>query len=247
MLLQLDFTRFITIYIAQGIGFAVFVYIAWKVLKRDRKRLNLIFASFFISSAAGLFVNFIYAPLTNPNVVLIMNYLTNFGILFSLVFLLVFDLILLRSEKIITPKRQNMIIIGYGIICLVLVVFLYIPGWGVQIGTSTDWKPVWSLPFYLYVMIVMTCLVFVPTVYLSYKIYTQFQDAILKKKWKYYFLGMVLLYFFVYGVFTSNFLNISLIRTLIGAIGLILALIGTNLMYYGVGRQIRKEENVIAN
>lgn len=239
----MDLTRFLTIYVAQGIGFAVFVYIAWKILRRDTKRLNLIFASFFISAAVGLFINFVYAPITDPEVVLILNFFTNFGIIFSLIFLLVFDLILLKSEKIITPQKQVLIIVIYGIIALCMIFFLFIPGWGVQIDSTTGWKPVWSLPFYLYVIILMTVAAFIPTVYFSIKIYNQFQDLVLKKKWKYFILGILFLYGFTYGIFTSNYLNIAIVRTVMGAIVLILGIVGTNLMYYGVGRQISKAES----
>ncbi len=237
----MDLARFLTVYIAQGIGFAVFVYLAIKILKRDTKRLNIIFSLFFISAAAGLFINFIYAPLTNPNVVLIMNFFTNFGIVFSVIFLLVFDLIILKSEKIITPKKQLMIIGGYGIAAFCMLFFLFIPGWGVQIDATTNWKPVWSLPFYFYVISIMTIMAFLPTVYYSFKIYNQFEDPLLKKKWKFFIIGMLALYMFSYCIFTSNFLNIDVVRTVMGGIGLILGIVGTNLMYYGVGRQIRKD------
>ena len=44
VLLQLSIGRFLTVYIAQGVVIAIFLYLAIKILLRDRKRLNNIFA-----------------------------------------------------------------------------------------------------------------------------------------------------------------------------------------------------------
>ena len=60
---QLDTTRIIQVYVVQGIIAVFFLYLAYKILKRDTKRLNLIFRLGFISAGIGLLINFIYAPL----------------------------------------------------------------------------------------------------------------------------------------------------------------------------------------
>ncbi|MFX1356406.1 MAG: hypothetical protein ACFFA8_03900 [Promethearchaeota archaeon] len=235
----LSLTRFITIYIAQGLVFAVFLFLAFKILKRDRKRLNVIFASFYISPVFGLLINFIYGPLTEEAVIIALNFITNFGIFYAPIFLVVFELILLKSEKVITSPKQLIILIVYGIAMFSMIFFLLIPEWGVEINVVTGWSPKWSFPFFIYLVIIESFAV-LPALFLSFRILGKFEDEILKKKWKYFIYGFCALAIFMYGIFVSNFLGITIFRTIMGLIGLILAICGGYLMYYGVGRQIEK-------
>ena len=238
VLFQLTPMRIITIYVAQGVIFAFFLFLAIKILKRDRKRLNVIFAGFYISPVIGIFVNFIYGPMTDVNLVLVLNFVTNFGIFYSPIFLVVFDLILLKSEKVITTTKQTLIFLAYGIALFSMVFFLFIPGAGVTLNAK--WSPVWSLPFFIYVISVVSIGAVIPFLYLSLQIYKKFEDDILRKKWKFFIYGFFCLLVFLYGIFISNTLNIDIFRTLLGLVGLILAIIAGYLMYSGVGRQLEK-------
>ncbi len=237
---QLSPTRFITIYIVQGLVFAWFAYLAYLILKRDRKRLNLIFAGFYLSVIVGTIFNFIYGPIANEQVVVFLNYLTNFGAFYSPIFFIVFNLILLKSEKVITPTKQYIIFIGYGIYMFCMIFFVITPGWGVELNATTNWSPVWHLPFFLYVFLGVTIFTILPLLYLSFQVYKKFEDEQLKKKWKFFIFGVIAVMIFMYTIFFSNFLNNPTVRLLIGPIGVILALIGGYLMYIGVGRQLEK-------
>ena len=236
---QLSTVRIITIYFAQGLVLFSFVYLAYLILKRDRKRLNIIFSGFYISAAIGIIFNWIYGPIADEPVVLILNYITNFGVFYSPIFFVVFDLILLKSEKIITTSKQLLIFIGYGIYMFCMIFFVLAgPGWGVYF--NADWAPVWELPFFLYLVLGVSIFTIVPLLYLSFQIYNKFEDEQLKKKWKFFIFGICALIGFMYGIFFSNFLDISIVRILMGAIGVILAIIGGYMMYNGVGRQLEK-------
>ena len=236
-LYQMSMIRIFTIYVAQGFMCLFFLFLAFKILKRDRKRLNVIFSGFYISSAIGLIINFIYAPLTDVSVVLMLNFLTNFFIFYSSIFIVVFNLILLKSEKVITTRKQLTILIVYGIAMFSMIGFLFFPGFGVTF--NENWSPIWSFPFFLYVVVIETIGLF-PALYLSFQIYKKFEDEVIKKKWKFFIFGLCSILIFLYGIFISNTLDIDIFRTLIGVVGLILALLGAYLMYYGVGRQIEK-------
>ncbi|MBA7515100.1 hypothetical protein ES705_07138 [subsurface metagenome] len=236
-LYQMSMTRFITIYVAQGFMCLFFLFLAFKILKRDRKRLNVIFSGFYISPVIGFIINFIYAPLTDVSVVLMLNFLTNFFISYSSIFIVVFNLILLKSEKVITTRKQLTILIVYGIAMFSMIGFLFFPDFGVTF--NENWSPIWSFPFFLYVVVIETIGLF-PALYLSFQIYKKFEDEVIKKKWKFFIFGLCSILIFLYGIFISNTLNIDIFRTLIGVVGLILALLGAYLMYYGVGRQIEK-------
>ncbi|GAH67462.1 unnamed protein product, partial [marine sediment metagenome] len=110
---------------------------------------------------------------------------------------------------------------------------------GVTINAGTGWSPVWEVPFFLYVVVIETIGIF-PALYLSFQIYKKFEDEILKKKWKFFIFGLCSILIFMYGIFISNTLDIPTFRTIIGVVGLLLALVGAYMMYYGVGRQIEK-------
>ena len=237
---QLTTGRIITVYIAQGVILLAFLYLAIRILLRDRKRLNVIFAGLYISPVVGVLINFIYAPLTDVNIVLILNFFTNFGFFYAPIFIVVFDLILLKSEKVISTGKQLLILIIYGIAMFGMLIFLFIPGFEVTINQDTGWSPEWSLPFFLYVVLVETIGALIPSLYFSFQIYKKFEDEVLKKKWRYFIFGFIALMTFMYAIFISNYLGDPTIRLIIGIMGLILAILGGFLMYFGVGKQIEK-------
>jgi len=240
MYFQLTPGRIITVYIAQGVILLVFLYLAIRILLRDRKRLNIIFAGLYISPVVGVLINFIYAPMTDEFIVLILNFFTNFGFFYAPIFIVVFDLILLKSEKVISTSKQLIILFIYGIAMFGMVFLLFVPGFGVTINSGTNWSPVWSLPFFLYVVFVETIGALIPSLYFSFQIYKKFEDEVLKRKWRSFMFGFISLMIFMYAVFISNYLGDPTIRLLIGVMGLILAILGGFLMYFGVGKQIEK-------
>lgn len=242
VLFQLTVTRALIVYVAQGLVCAFFIFLAYKILKRDRKRLNIIFSGFYLSAAIGLSINFIYALLVDEIVVKFLNFLTNFGIFYSPIFLVVFNLILLKSEKVITTIKQLAIFIGFGVFMFCMFFFILTTDSGVTIDASTEWSPEWALPFFLYLIIGETIFTLIPILYLSFRVYNRFEDMQLKKKWRSFIFGFCALIIFMYGIFVSNFLasyDIN-VRLIMGATGIILAVIGAYLMYNGVGRQLEK-------
>lgn len=237
-ILGMSETRFITIYIVQGIVFVFFIFLAYQILKRDTKRLNLIFAGFYITIAAGLFVNFIYGPLTDLNTVYLLNYITMWLLFFAPIFLTIFSLILLKSEKVITAGKQYLIIIVYGALLALLIIFPWNNSEiGIMISTPQA-SPWWSIPFFLYTVIVISAIAIIPNLVLSFQILKKFEDEQLKKKWKRYIIGLIFLYIFTYGIMISNTLNNATFRLGIGLISVILNLIGSYLVYKGVGQKI---------
>lgn len=241
----MSITRILTIYLAQGLVCVFFIFLAYKILKRDRKRLNIIFAGFYISPVIGFIVNFIYGPLTDETLVLALNFITNFGIYYSPIFIVVFDLILLKSEKVINTKKQLAILILYGTALFSMIFLVFVPGIGVKMtlgatGEAPDWSPQWMLPFFLYVVIIESFFAVGPSLYFSFKIYKKFEDEELRKKWKLFIIGFICLIIFMYGIAISNYLDNSTFRLVMGATGLILAIASGYLIYTGVGRQLEK-------
>ncbi len=223
---------FLTVYVVQGIVFVLFIIIAYKILKRSKKQINVMLSSFFISAAIGLAINFIYVVLIDEQIVLILYYLTLFFIFLAPIFFLIFNLMVLKSENKFSKGNQFITISIYAIIIFCMI---FIPD-GVKINENTDWQPVWSVFLILYLIIMISAFAVLPGIYYSVKVYKKFNYTNLKKKWTYYLIGVCLLYFLMYAIMFSNFLNDWLIRSIIGFFGVIFSIIGGLLIYYGVGK-----------
>ena len=234
---EMTITRILTVYVVQGFLCIFFLYIAYRIIQRGKKRINLVFSAFYFTEGIGLIINFIYAPIEITDTVIFFNFLTNFCVLFGIVLLFLFVLILLKSEKVINTTKQMIILITNGVILVCMVLIAFIPDLGVTME-APDWAPVWGWIIYVYAISIMSLLIILPTLFYAYKIYQDFEDELLKKKWKFFIIGCLFLYSFIYAVFTSNFLNIKIVRTINNILGLILVVSGSLLTYYGVGRQI---------
>ena len=143
---ELTATRAFTVYGAQGILFAFLLFLAYKILKRDRKRLNIIFSLYYLFIVIGVLINFVYAPLEEDTLVRILNFLTNFFIFGASIFLVVFELILLKSEKFITLPKQLLIVLVYETAMFCMIFFVFVPEWGVTLNPTT-YAHIWSIPF----------------------------------------------------------------------------------------------------
>jgi len=236
ILTTLTLTRIITVYFVQGSLFFFFLYLAFRIIKRESKKLNYLFSAFYICEAIGLLINFIYAPIAEPSIVRVLNFITNWFSFYAPIFLLIFILILLRSEKAITPNKQLIILTSYGILLFLMIFIAVIPDIGVEI---IDGAPRWGLIFFVYVTAIFSIFSTIPTLYYSWKIYSQFGDERLKQRWKYFLAGCIILYIFIYTLFINNTNDPkSIFRTLFALIGLILTISASILLYYGVGRQL---------
>ncbi|MFW9875985.1 MAG: hypothetical protein ACFFG0_23025 [Candidatus Thorarchaeota archaeon] len=229
----MDIARFLQIYIIQG-GFALFfLYMAYIILKRGKKRANLYLSGFYLSTTIGVVINIIYANIFEETIVYILHFATYYILCFSLAFLLIFTLILLQPPKKINNRIQFLFLVVFGLILLCL---LYIPD-GIKIDQSTDWKPDWSWMFLIYSILICSGMVIFPISYYSLKIYKKLENVQLKKKWKYFLIGVSAYFFLYYGTSLSNTLNQDSFR-LIWSIISLPTLIALYLIYYGVGRQL---------
>jgi hypothetical protein len=175
-------------------------------------------------------------------VIEILNFMTNYCLMLGPFFLVVFQIILLKSEKVITNKKQLFLIGLYAVILLSMIGFLFGTETGVDINSGTNWIPIYNAPIYLFLVLVHSFGSTIPTIYLSTKIYRKLEDQILKRKWEFFMIGIHSLNFFMYGTFTSYILRSSIFRFIWSIIGLIIVLAGAYMVFYGVGRQLEKEE-----
>ena len=229
----MDFARFIQIFVVQGLFALFFLFMAYIVLKRGRKRINLYLSSFYIFTTVGGIINIVYANIFNETVVYAMHFITYYLVCFSMVFLLIFVLILIKPADHTTLKFQYLILIISGLLVLGL---LFIPN-GIIINETTNWKPDWSEFFLVYSVVVCSCIFIIPTTYYSIKLYKKFENEYLKRKWKYFIIGISAYFFLYYGTSISNTLNNDTFR-LVWSIISLPTLISLYLIYYGVVQQL---------
>jgi len=229
---HIDLARFIQIFLVQGFFGFFFLYLAYRILKREAKGLSLILSGFYLSTTIGVVVNIVYAFIFFEPIVLFLHFLTYFFLCLSLMFLLIFVLVLSKSEKIVTKKVQAIVFITF---CIGLLVLLFIPD-GIIINESTNWKPDWSWLFLIYSFIICTSVI-VPTIFYSIKLYIRFEHEELKRKWKYFLLGISAYFFLYYGTSISNTLADPTFRIIWSVISLP-TLISLYFIYYGVVKQL---------
>ncbi|MFX1274254.1 MAG: hypothetical protein ACFFBP_15190 [Promethearchaeota archaeon] len=246
-------TRFLII-IVQSIMAIIFGYLGFLVIKRDKKRLNLIFSAFYFFIVIGTVFNWTYAYLLPGDlyyVILYLNYFTNFFYFASIGFILIFILMVLKSEKIIDTKKQLLyLIINLGVLGGVMMILISIPVsnvypgdiWGVYFKDAANSSPYWTLPFFLAVILIITGLSVAPTLYYLIQTLKQFTDPDLKRKFKYFSFGYVESCMFAYIIIINNYLKIFAPGFTIIALALAIILVSTGayLMYIGVGKQISK-------
>lgn len=222
------------------IGVIYFLAIAGLILHRNRKKLNKVFSLFFISTSVGSILNILYSLISIEGLEILVSFLhilAYFFFLFAFVFLLIFNLLILKSEKVFVSKKQMELILGY--IVLFSVLFVIGLGFnGVTINVDTNWSPEWSLPFFITSIILIVPFLMVPIIYYASKILQQMQDKTVKSKWKIFMLGVVVYSLVLLGTALVNFLKVSEIRKIWGIFALILFLLVFTI-YYGVGKQIK--------
>ena len=227
----LDISRFIQVFVVQGIVGLFYLFIGYKIIRRETKGINFILSNFYFFVGIGAIINIIYVNIFNETITLFLHFTTYYLFCLSLIFLFIFVLILIKSDKIITVKKQFAI---FTIYALLLIVLWLIPD-GMRLN-EVSWKPEWSWPFFIYSIVICTSIAIGPTIYISFKIYRSFQKDILKKKWKYFLIGIFGYFFLYYGTSLSNTLADPTFR-LIWSIMSLPALINIYFIYYGVAKQ----------
>ncbi|MFX1258604.1 MAG: hypothetical protein ACFFAN_12135 [Promethearchaeota archaeon] len=231
----LDWSRIIPIFFTQLFIAIVFFYLAYKVLKRHRTRISIICSLIFIPIATAFIVNIIYLFLRVNPAVYILYLFAIYLLLLAQIFILLFNLNLLKSKFEFTSKKQSILFILYSIVFFLILLF---PN-GIKIDETTDWRPLWNIYFSIILMIISAICFVIPSTIFSIRIYKAFEDDLVKKKWGYYLLGYVGLAFTFYSLIFYNTISDPLIRTIASLLTLILVPSGV-LMYLGIGRQLQK-------
>jgi hypothetical protein len=136
-------------------------------------------------------------------------------------------------------KNQILFILIYGGLMLVL---FFIPG-GATIKilkNGTQLSPVWNFSLFAYCLTILTILL-IFSFWMSIRIYSQFKNRDLAKRFLYFIIGVFIFYYIPIGVAISNYINNPGIRLIFGiSAGIIF--IGVIFIYYGIGESIQDNE-----
>lgn len=229
----MDLARFIQVFIVQGFAGFFYLFVWFKIVKREARGLNFILSNFYLLVAAGVILNIIYVNIFDEVIVHILHFITYYLLCLSLIFLLLFVLVLLKSENVVTVQKQIALVIIFSILMFGL---WFIPN-GITIGASTSWKPEWSWPFFFYSIILSSVFAIGPIIYYSLKIDRSFKFKNLKRKWRFFQIGIAGYFFLYYGTSLSNTLADPTFRLIWSFLSLP-CIASLYFIYYGVAKQL---------
>ena len=235
MLLQID-NRIFGIFIIQPIAVLFFIYIAIRILKRNKNLLTLTLSAFYILSAAGLIVNIFFLmgtliPVDLSSILSILYFISSFLVIFAPMFLVIF--LFLIKQQDFSSKSYILLTSFYGLGCLLLIV---IPG-GIKIGIHTNWIPIYHWMFSVIFYIFFSLIIVIPTIYLLMKLLISFQDRNLRKKFFIFMIGIFSMLISVYGIVLYNTWHDPTFRAIWSIISLIVIPAGF-LIYNGIGQNL---------
>jgi len=223
-----DLGRILLIYIAQLIFSFLFIFIAYKILQRNRNRLTLTLSGFYISISIGLILNAIYPPLKVNPLVTIIYIIASYLVLFAPIFLILFNFNILKIDAKFSSKNQIIYVIIY---IFVLILCLNVPG-GIRVNENTQWRPMYSWFFSIILYLFISIFIILPIIILSVKLSKSFKDTKLKKKLRFFFLGIFGLAFNLYGMILYNTLDDQLFRLIWLILTSVVLIFSAVLIYY---------------
>lgn len=231
-----SFLRFFTVLITQPILFIICFVLAYKILKRKHTRFTINLSLFYLLEGIGLFLNLIYISfsifLKLEILLSVMYYIISFTILFGCIFLPLFIFQLIKP--VFKLRNYLIIVIIYGLFCVLLFSF---PN-AIVISENFNWIPHYNLIFSLLTIIFYTITVAIPSFILILNVYNNFEDYFLKKKLRYFSLGVMGFEISFYGLVLFNTFHNTVFRLIWPPILFLLNVPSLILVYYGVGKDI---------
>lgn len=228
--------RLIRILLLFSISAVVYSYLGLKVIIRKNDKYSRYLSAFYFSQLLVFIINIVYAFIFVDYIVyymyLALLYIGSIGFGFLLIFygMIFFE----KHEYFHKWKSQACYILIYAVV--LLGIFL-IPE-NVVINEGSDWKPVYSFHFMLYMIIVNLIMAGVPLTIISIKTYTSMKAPEIKRKYLSFWIALYLYFFVLIATIILNFLNMNSLNLLYFVIGSVM-LPSAYLMYYGLKMKIK--------
>ena len=236
MLLQIETTRLFLIFGIGAILIVFFSFMSYRILSYKKAKLNIYISLFFIFILIGAILNILYAIIQIEPIPLALHLVTNFIVSFALIFLLVANKIIIESEMRFGTKKQLKVMLRYGVILALMLVF--VPFGQVTINTATNWRPVWGIFYFLYITVIVIIFAVIPTILSSINILREFSKGEAKSKYAFFIIGTFGEYSYLFSAFFNNFLDNDAFRQFASIYALSIIL-WCFLVYYGIGRQLK--------
>ena len=239
MLFQIDLSRIFLVFVIDMMMAIFFLGLGLSILRRRRKsRLNATFSGFYISIALGLLVNAAYVVINeivrSEPLALLLNYISSFLIFYGPVFMLTTNRILIHSEAAYRLKSELKVLLIYAVALGFMAIFYFFDG--IEFNASTNWRPVWSLPYLIYLILVVSAFTIIPTIGSSFKILTVMKDKKMKRRWIWLMIGLLGLYGYLYLAFFTNYFESDFLR-MISSLYAITVILWVWLIYKGVKKE----------
>ncbi|MFX1400950.1 MAG: hypothetical protein ACFE8V_06845 [Promethearchaeota archaeon] len=237
MIFQEDFGRLVIIFIPQLIIAFSFLFIAYRLLSRNRERSTITLSLWYITDAIGLIFNAINALISDlyPGQIITIHviYFISFYLLFtSNIFLLTFMINLIKSE--FSLKRNLFYVIAYFAVCAVLI---FVSG-GITLDPLNNWRPTFSWPFFIALVVFFTIIILIPTIYYMFKLYALFNAENLKRKFRLFMIGVYGIFITLYGAALFNTWEYELFRTIWSIITVLILVPSAIIIYFGIGPKL---------
>jgi hypothetical protein len=194
--------------------------------------------SFLILTLIGLIINIIHSIVflfvKNKEVIIIMHLIASFFTYYAFRFLLAMNLFLIRPNFIEDQFKKRLFFLLYAILLAT----------GLTIGYFTDaihisryGYPVWSLWFFLFIIILVGGCAILPILAVSYKVFSMMKYRILKMRYFLFYVGIFCFSPLLFLIFFSNFLDIYLLRSVTSVYSL-LTPFWLYLIYYGIAKNL---------
>jgi len=157
---------------------AVYAIIPIMILKRGKKRLNTVLSLHFIVMEIAVILNFVYFRSKTLETIVIASTISNILYFISPIFIMLYLLIIYKRGEI-----KNQIIIGTvavysAIICLVFF-FINDISYNPPVTVSVYWTPMLAI----WIVVLLLCVCIIPSIFLTIKIYKEFETKELKRRW----------------------------------------------------------------
>lgn len=194
LFIEVNFLRFVSIFIGQGSLAIFFILISYQLLERSQSSENIILSLFYILESSSFVLNIIFFFVRSNPVTTILCFIAIYLMTFSPILLLSFLYFLYPIGNKYCYHKISIIV--YGIFLFIL---LIIPG-SFEISENTEWRPEISWFFLISLYILFTGFIFIPFIIRMEKISGKFKDYNLKKRWIYFKLGFYGIMMSFYGL-----------------------------------------------
>ncbi|TFF97218.1 MAG: hypothetical protein EU541_08510 [Promethearchaeota archaeon] len=239
LIFQLEWTRLFNILISQSFIILIFAIIIYKVLARRTDRATLFLSGFYITISTGLifnitFISLLLGNVTTNSILYPIYYLSSFLTIFAFIFIVIFLIHIYNIQSVFSIKKSLIIIISYAIICFLVLVF---PA-GITINEANNWTPIYSWEFLIFLYIIFSFIIFMPTLIYSYKLLKMIQAPSLRKKLKQLIMGVIGLSVLFYGVILYNTWHNPLFRVVWSLLTFIFIIPSSIFIYYGIAQNL---------